>query len=134
MKTAPRRTEDLSGIIGEETKSQSVAIAKYKSQAQVNPPTQLNGNATLEIEVKRAGERALLFELSRSLQIKKVEADGQPIEYIHNQAIEGTQLARRGNDLVAAVFPEPLRVGQKIQLHFTSGVDIVSEKDVDMLY
>src|SRR5437016_14329264 len=85
------RTEDLSGIIGEETKSQSVASSQYKIQAQVNPPTQLNGDATLEIEVKRAGERALLFELSRSLQIKKVEADGQPIEYIHNQAIRSEE-------------------------------------------
>jgi len=158
LKSSARRTEDLSGIIGEETKSQSVAISQYKIQAQVNPPTQLNGDATLEIEVKRAGERALLFELSRFLQItleievkragerallfelsrflqiKNVEADGQPVEYIHNQAIEGTQLARRGNDLVAVVFPEALRVGQKIKLHFVYGGDVLSEAGGGLLY
>ena len=134
LKSSARRTEDLSGIIGEETKSQSVAISQYKIQAQVNPPTQLNGDAALEIEVKRAGERALLFELSRFLQIKNVEADGQPVEYIHNQAIEGTQLARRGNDLVAVVFPEALRVGQKIKLHFVYGGDVLSEAGGGLLY
>ena len=134
LKTAPRRTEDLSGIIREETKSQSVAISQYKIQAQVNPPTQLNADATLEIEVTRAGERALLFELSRFLQIKNVEADGQPVGYIHNQAIEGTQLARRGNDLVAVVFLEPLRVGQKIKLHFAYGGEVLSEAGGGLLY
>src|SRR2546425_4024513 len=134
LKSSARRTEDLSGIIGEETKSQSVAISQYKIQAQVNPPTQLNGDATLEIEVKRAGERALLFELSRFLQIKNVEADGQPVEYIHNQAIEGTQLARRGNDLVAVIFPEALRVGQKIKLHFVYGGDVLSEAGGGLMY
>src|SRR5947208_8429682 len=134
LKSSARRTEDLSGIIGEETKSQSVAISQYKIQAQVNPPTQLNGDAALEIEVKRAGERALLFELSRFLQIKNVEADGQPVEYIHNQAIEGTQLARRGNDLVAVIFPEALRVGQKIKLHFVYGGDVLSEAGGGLLY
>src|SRR5436309_330314 len=134
LKSSARRTEDLSGIIGEETKSQSVAISQYKIQAQVNPPTQLNGDAALEIEVKRAGERALLFELSRFLQIKNVEADGQPVEYIHNQAIEGTQLARRGNDLVAVVFPEALRVGQKIKLHFVYGGDVLSEAGGGLMY
>src|SRR5207245_2063503 len=134
LKSSARRTEDLSGIIGEETKSQSVAISQYKIQAQVNPPTQLNGDAALEIEVKRAGERALLFELSRFLQIKNVEADGQPVEYIQNQAIEGTQLARRGNDLGAVVFPEALRVGQKIKLHFVYGGDVLSEAGGGLLY
>src|SRR5207237_6772875 len=102
--------------------------------AQVTPTTDRNRDATLVIEGNRAGERALLFELSRFLQIKNVEADGQPVEYIHNQAIEGTQLARRGNDLVAVVFPEALRVGQKIKLHFVYGGDVLSEAGGGLLY
>ena len=67
------------------------------------------------------------FELSRFLQVKQVEADGQTVEFIHNQALEGTQLARRGNDLVAVIFPQPLRTGQKVSLRFVYGGDVLSE-------
>ena len=134
LKTPARRTEDLSGIIGGEAKSQSVTISQYKIQAQVNPPTQFNAEATLEVEVKQGGERALLFELSRFLQIKSVEADGRPVEYIHNQAVEGTQLARRGNDLLAVAFSEPLKLGQTIKLHFVYGGEVLSEAGAGLLY
>ena len=40
----------------------------------------------------------MLFELSRFLKIESVKLDGQPVEFIHNPAVEGTQLSRRGND------------------------------------
>ena len=91
------------------------------------PPTRLDADAPLQLEVRQGGQRAVLFELSRFLQIKQVEADGQPVEFIHNQALEGTQLARRGNDLVAVIFPQPLRAGQKIELHFVYGGEVLSE-------
>ena len=42
-------------------------------------------------------ERATLwFELSRFLQMESVTLDGEPVEFIHNPAVEGTQLSRRG--------------------------------------
>ena len=53
-------------------------------------------------------QRTLLFELSRYLKIDAVEADGQPVDFIQNPAIEGNASARKGNDLVAVVFPAPL--------------------------
>jgi hypothetical protein len=134
LRASAGRSEDASGIIGEETKAQGIAISQYKISAWVSPPTQLNADATLEIEVKQGGERALLFELSRFLQIKRVEADDQPIEYIHNQAVDGTQLAKRGNDLVAVIFPRLLADGQKIKLHFVYGGEVLSEAGGGLLY
>jgi hypothetical protein len=71
--------------------------------------------------------KPLLFELSRFLHVSKVESDGVPVEFIHNQSLEGSQLARRGNDLIAVVFPQPLRAGQHINLHFVYGGDVLSE-------
>jgi len=75
-----------------------------------------------------------LFELSRSLQITRVEADGRPVEFIHNPAMEGTARARQGNDLVAIVFPEPLRTGQKLELRFTYAGEVLSEAGAGLLY
>src|SRR6202022_2800799 len=72
--------------------------------------------------------------MSRFLQIKKVEADGRPVEFIHNQALEGTELARQGNDLVAVIFPQALRTSQEIELHFVYGGEVLSEAGGGLLY
>lgn len=109
-------------------------VSQYKVKAEVRPPTTLSAEANLELDVHRGGARAVLFELSRFLQLKGVEADGRPVEYIHNQALEGSQLARRGNDVVAVIFPQPLRAGQHMQLRFTYGGDVLSEAGGGLLY
>jgi len=128
------RSGDAAGVMGEEAKPEAVSVSQYKIQAKVAPPTRLDADASLQLEVRQAGQRAVLFELSRFLQVSKVEADGLPLEFIHNQALEGTQLARRGNDLVAVIFPHPLRAGQQISLHFVYGGDVLSEAGAGLLY
>lgn len=128
------RSGDAAGVMGEEAKPEAFSVSQYKIRAKVTPPTRLEADATLHLEVRQAGQRAVLFELSRFLQVSKVEADGRPLEFIHNQALEGTQLARRGNDLVAVVFPQPLRAGQQIDLHFVYGGDVLSEAGAGLLY
>jgi Peptidase family M1 domain len=128
------RSGDAAGVMGEEAKPEAVGVSRYKIRAIVAPPTRLDAEASLQLEVRQAGQRAVLFELSRFLQVSKVEADGRPVEFIHNQALNGTQLARRGNDLVAVIFPQPLRAGQKVDLHFVYGGDVLSEAGAGLLY
>ncbi len=128
------RSGDAAGVMGEEAKPEAVSVSQYKIQAKVAPPTRLDAEASLQLEVRQAGQRAVLFELSRFLQVSKVESDGVPVEFIHNQSLEGTQLARRGNDLIAVVFPQPLRAGQHINLHFVYGGDVLSEAGAGLLY
>jgi len=103
-------------LLGSEPMDTEVAISRFKIRADVKPPTTVSADARAELEVRKAGVRTLFFELSRFLQVKQVEADGRPVEFINNPAIDGTQLARRGNDLVAVVFPGPLRAGQRLDL------------------
>ena len=128
------RSGDAAGVMGEEAKPEAVSVSQYKIQASVAPPTRLDADASLQLEVRQAGLRAVLFELSRFLRISKVEADGRPVEFIHNQALDGTQLARRGNDLVAVIFPQPLRAGQQVDLHFVYGGEVLSEAGAGLLY
>ncbi len=128
------RSGDAAGVMGEEAKPEAVSVSQYKIQAKVAPPTRLDAEASLQLEVRQAGQRAVLFELSRFLRVSKVESDGVSVEFIHNQALEGTQLARRGNDLIAVVFPQPLRAGQQINLHFVYGGDVLSEAGAGLLY
>ena len=128
------RSGDAAGVMGEEAKPEAVSVSQYKIRAHVAPPTRLDAEAFVQLEVRQGGQRAVLFELSRFLQISKVEADGRPLEFIHNQALEGTQLARRGNDLVAVIFPQPLRAGEQIDLHFVYGGEVLSEAGAGLLY
>lgn len=115
-------------------KIDEVTISRYRIRAEVKPPTTLNAEASVQMEVRQGGDRTLYFELSRFLQVKEVDVDGDPVEFINNTAIDGTQLARRGNDLVAVVFPEALRQGQKLELRFVYGGEVLSEAGGGLLY
>ncbi len=128
------RSGDAAGVMGEEAQPEAFNVSQYKIRARVAPPTRLDADASLQLEVRQGGQRAVLFELSRFLRISKVEADGRPVEFIHNPALDGTQLSRRGNDLVAVVFPQSLRAGQSIDLHFVYGGEVISEAGPGLLY
>jgi hypothetical protein len=53
---------------------------------------------------------------------------------VQNESLEGTQLARRGNDLVGLIFPEPLRSGQRLELRFVYGGAVLSDAGGGLLY
>jgi hypothetical protein len=85
--------------------------------------------------VNRGGDRTVLLELSRYLKLTLVELEGVgPLQFIQNEALGGSELARRGNDLVAVIFPEPLRAGQDLTLRFTYGGPVLSEAGGGLLY
>jgi len=131
---ANRGAEAVNATVGEGGKPDSIGISHYKIRAEIKPPTRIDAEAIVHMEVRQGGQRTVLFELSRVLQIRQVDLDGNPIEFIHNPAIEGTQLARQGNDLVAVVFPQPLRTGQRLELRFVYGGEVLSEAGAGLLY
>jgi hypothetical protein len=112
----------------------TIDILSNQIRVEIKPPTTIDAVATLDLNVRQGGQRAVVFELARLLKIKEVLSDGHPVEYIHNPAIEGTQLARHGNDLVAVVFPAPIQAGQRIELRFTYGGEVLSEAAAGLLY
>ena len=111
-----------------------VALRQFKIATEVLPPKQIRAQATVHCEVREGGERTLLFELSRFLQIENVQLDGNLVEFIHNPALEGSQLARRGNDVVAVVMPAPLKTGQKFDLTFTYAGEVLAQAGDGLLY
>jgi hypothetical protein len=131
---ANRGTEAVNATVGEGGKADAFAISHYTIRTKVRPPIEIDAEAVMQMEVRQGGQRAILFELSRSLRITEVEADGHPVEFIHNPEIEGTQLARQGNDIVAVVFPQPLQMGQRLELRFVYGGAVLSEAAAGLLY
>jgi hypothetical protein len=111
-----------------------LAIRRYSITTEVEPPSRLHAKARMQTEVEESGRRALLFELSRYLQVESVKLDGEAVEFIHNPAMEGTQLERGGNDAVAVILPEPTKAGQKINLEFDYGGEVLAEAGGGLLY
>jgi len=111
-----------------------VALRRFAITTEVLPPKQIRAKAVVQCEVREGGARTLLFELSRFLQIESVLLNGQPVEFIHNPALEGTQLARRGNDVMAVIMPQPLRAGEKFELTFVYGGEVLAQAGDGLLY
>jgi len=111
-----------------------ILVRSYVIDAHVKPPKELDADVKLQLGVDRSGSRCLVFELSRFLHIQNVQVDGREVEFIQNPAVEGTRLARSGNDLVAVILPEPARKGQEISLHFIYGGDVLAEAGEGLLY
>jgi hypothetical protein len=117
-----------------ESREDPILVRSYVIDAHVKPPKELDAEVNLSLDVRRGGFRFLVFELSRFLQIQTVEADGSTVEFIHNPAVEGTRLARSGNDLVAVILPKPAIKGQKIKLRFVYGGEVIAEAGKGLLY
>jgi hypothetical protein len=117
-----------------ESREDPILVRSYVIDAHVKPPKELDAEVNVSLDVRRGGFRFLVFELSRFLQIQTVEADGSTVEFIHNPAVEGTRLARSGNDLVAVILPKPAIKGQKIKLRFVYGGEVIAEAGKGLLY
>ena len=114
--------------------SEAVHVAAVKVDAKLEPPETIEATADLTLDVHVGGQRALMFELSRYLKVQSVTANGQPVDFIQNEAIAGTDLAKRGNDLVTAVLPQPLKAGQPLEMSFVYKGNVMTQAGVGLLY
>jgi hypothetical protein len=134
-RTAARQQEIPEALPAEaESRENPIVIRSFVIDARVNPPKQLDADVRMRLNVVRGGSRFLMFSLSRFLQIHSVETDGKPLEFIHNPAVEGTRLARSGDDLLGVIFPEPVRRGQEITLRFAYGGEVLADAGKGLLY
>jgi Peptidase family M1 domain len=132
--TGTAASADRRGTAGTKPREDWIAIRDYTITTEVQPPKQIHARAVLQLEVTEGGSRVIFFELSRFLQVESVKLAGQPVEFIHNPAVEGTQLARRGNDVLAVVLPEPAKTKDKLELEFVYGGEVLAEAGTGLLY
>ena len=132
----PGTDENASSLSDEEDEAPNadLDISSFKIQARIKPVKELDATATLNITARQKTNRILLLELSRMLQVTEVLADNQPVEFIHNQAIEGAHLSKQGNDVIAVILPAPLEKGQKVELRFKYSGDVLSEAANGLLF
>lgn len=116
----------------------ALRIVDYKIRAHVLPPRQLEADTLVTIELGTRSTRLMVFELSRFLhvdQVWEVTSHGeQPVEFLQNPAVRGSQRERRGNDIVAVVMPTSPPAGQRLQLRFRYAGDVLLDAGGGLLY
>jgi hypothetical protein len=120
--------------VEKELREDPILLRDYVIDARIRPPKQLDAEVKLHLDVAHDAARFLIFELSRFLKIQSVEQDGKPVEFVQNPAVEGTQLARNGNDEVAVILLDPPKKGQTINLRFVYGGEVLAEAGNGLLY
>jgi len=114
--------------------SRDFEITQFTIDTEIKPPNDISATAVLSVVPRRSGSRILLFELSRLLQVQSAEANGHAVEFIHNQAVEGSQLQKRGNDALAVFLPSPVKLGDAIQLKISYAGSVLSQAANGLLY
>jgi hypothetical protein len=112
----------------------AVPVESFHIEASLTPPETMEATAELELRVARRGRKLLSFELSRWLQVSKVEVDGAEVEFLQNEALSGSKLARMGDDLVTVVMPEPVKVGEHHRLRFHYAGAVMQQAAPGLLY
>lgn len=113
---------------------QSVRVTHFNIKSRLIPPERIESEATLSLTAKYGGQRLLFFELSRYLKVRSVTLAGKPLEFLQNESVDGTELAKRGNDLVAVIFPQPLKDGEQFELHFEYAGAVMQQAGTGLLY
>ena len=109
-------------------------ITQFRVDTDVKPPTDISATATLTVTPRHTGGKVLVFELSHLLDVKSVTANGAPVDFIHNQAVEGSQLAKRGNDFLVVLLATPLKVGEPVELKIDYAGAVLSQAANGLLY
>ena len=127
------REHKADGVVPLRT-ADAVHIAKCRIEATIQPPKNISAEADMEVDVRQGGNRILFFELSHQLALKQVKLDDTAVEWIQNEAIQGTQLARSGNDFAVVVLPAPSKAGDRLHLHFTYEGSVLSQAGNGLLF
>jgi len=111
-----------------------VEVSDYHIRAKLLPPTDLSAEAEFTLTPQRSGQRAIVVQLSRYLKVAEVRLNGQPVEFIQNEAMDGSDLARRGDDLVGVIFPAPLKKDQPVNVAFKYAGPVMFDTGQEVIY
>ena len=129
-----RADKGESRVIDPSGSASAVPVEAFRIDTALTPPEMLDATAELDVEVRNGGQKLLVFELSRWLQVSAVSVDGVDAEFLQNEALSGSELARIGNDLVTVVMPATLHAGEHHRLRFHYAGAVMQQAAPGLLY
>jgi hypothetical protein len=119
---------------GSEAQRPRFELSDYRLHVSVEPPSDLSAEAEFNLIPHRSGQRSVILELSRYLRVSEVRLNGTPVEFIQNEAIGGSDLARRGDDLIGLVFPAALEKDKPARISFQYSGPVMYDEGEELLY
>jgi len=121
-------------VIDPSGSASAVPVEAFRIDTSLTPPEMLDATAELDVVVRNGGQRLLVFELSRWLQVSAVTVDGVEVEFLQNEALNGSELARIGNDRITVAMPSTLRPGEHHRLRFHYAGTVMQQAAPGLLY
>ncbi len=112
----------------------NLEMSDYRLRVRIQPPTDLSAEAEFNLIPRRSGQRTVALELSRYLKLTEVRMNGAPVEFIQNEAISGSDLSRRGDDLIGVILPTPLVKDQPVKLSFKYSGPVMFDAGGGLIY
>jgi hypothetical protein len=116
-------------------KSPPAQAESYRIQTTIHPDNSLEGFTAVRFRARAAGERALVFGLSRYLQLQEVTDDaGEPLPFFQNETLGPEQLPHQGKDQVVVVVPAAVTADSVYTLRFRYRGQVISDLGNGVLY
>jgi Peptidase family M1 domain len=106
----------------------------YAIDTSILPDHSLDATATVNLRALGAGQRFLIFALSRALNVESVTADGQKLEYFQNEDMTPQERSVRGNDFLFIVLPRPFARGNEFSIQFHYRGNIITDAGNDVFF
>jgi hypothetical protein len=108
---------------------------QYTVDTSILANTSLNAKAELRLRAEIAGQRMLIFQLSRMLNVESVTGEqGDSLTYFQNEGISLQQRSSRGNDYLYVVLPAPLSRGAEFTLRFRYRGNVIEDSGNGVLF
>jgi hypothetical protein len=146
----PQRKEQV--LLGQRRKSYYDVWASYSVPGSVPPPVDfhaldyaidttvlpdnsLDASAAVHVRSETAGERVLMFQLSRALHAGTVtDEQGKPLAYFQNEGMTLQERSVRGNDYLHVVLPQPSQKGQEFTIRFRYRGNVIENAGNGVLF
>ena len=128
MRSMRQRAEQNPGGLAE------FELSDYSMRVKVQPPTDLTSQTEFTFTPRRSGLRMSILELSRYLRVSEVRVDGERADFIQNEAVSGSELSRRGDDLIGLVFPHVLEKDRPVRVLFKYSGPVMFSAGGELLY
>jgi hypothetical protein len=108
---------------------------RYTIETSILADTSLDARTEMRIRAETGGQRLLVFQLSRMLNVESVSGEqGEVLTYFQNEDMNRQERSSRGNDYLYVVLPAPLQRGTEFTLRFRYRGKVIEDAGNGVLF
>jgi hypothetical protein len=108
---------------------------RYTIDTSLLPDTSLEAQTQIRFRTEASGQRLLVFQLSRMLNIVEMtNENGQSLAYFQNEGVSVRERSTRGNDRLYVMLPEAPQQGSEFSLHFRYRGKVIEDAGNGVLF